>query len=77
MNVEQKWIHKWRPEQNVKKEEIKFRVDKNRKIHPIPKGRPDKTNVASRMTMNILQNTGRRSGRASVNAIKDEGKQSR
>jgi len=54
MNEQKKWVHKWPPEKPKQKEPVKFRIDKNRKIHPVPKERTDKTNVASRMTMNML-----------------------
>ena len=77
MNEQKKWVHNWPPEKPKQKEAVKFRIDKNRKIHPVPKERTDKTNVASRMTMNMLQSTGRRSGRASATGAKDPGKVSK
>ena len=82
MNVQQKWVHNWKPDP-VKTDFTppKYRVLLNGtkpQIQTIPpKNQLDKPNVACRTTMNMLQHTGRRSGRASATHIRDAGKVSK
>ena len=81
MNQQEKWVHNWKSDP-VKTNNVlpKYRVTQGGpkvQIHPIPKNSIDKPNVACRTTMNMLQNTGRRSGRASVTHIRDAGKVSK